>query len=69
MSAENAVAPHTTIVDYTLTPKGSRLNDLIESLQVAPESAASRPAENSLVDYEVILGADFEPCQRPSRGW
>src|SRR3990172_4862341 len=69
MSAENVVAPHTTIVDYTLTPKGSRLNDLIESLQVAPENAVNRPAENSAVDYEVFLGADFEPCQRPSRGW
>jgi LCP family protein required for cell wall assembly/PAS domain S-box-containing protein len=68
MSAENAVAPHTTIVDYTLTPKGSRLNELIESLQAAPENAASRPVENSRVDYEVILGADFEPCQRPAPG-
>jgi LCP family protein required for cell wall assembly len=67
--AENDVAPHTKIVDYTLTPKGSRLNDLVESLQVTPENVVGRPLENSAVDYEVILGADFAPCQRPSPGW
>ena len=68
VSAENVAIPQSTIVDYTLTPKGSRLNDLIGSLQIAPENTAGRPDENSPVDYEVILGADFEPCQRPWRG-
>ena len=69
VSGENVTSPESTIVDYTLTPKGSRLSDLIESLHIAPENAAGRPDGNSPVDYDVILGADFEPCQRPSPGW
>ena len=61
-------AEHTTIVDYTTTSKGSRLSALVELFQVAPENLVSQPDPNSPWSYRVIIGEDWEPCQRPSRG-
>ncbi len=58
----------TTIVDYTSTSKGSRLPALAELFQVTPENIRQQPDPDSPFAYRVILGSDFEPCQRPSRG-
>jgi len=60
--------PHTTIIDYTSTSKGTRLLALAELFHVAPENILDQPDPNSPFSYRVIVGDDFEPCQRPSRG-
>jgi LCP family protein required for cell wall assembly len=59
---------HTTLIDYTTTQKGSRLSALADLFGVAPDNVLKQPDRNSPVAYRVIVGADFEPCQRPSRG-
>jgi hypothetical protein len=66
--AEDTVDAHTSIIDYTSTAKGSRLEALAELFQVAPENILRQPNPQSPVAYRVIVGADFEPCQRPSPG-
>ena len=63
----DAPYPHTTIIDFTLTSKGSHLPALAELFQVAPENLLHRPDPSSPVSYRIIVGDDFEPCQRPSR--
>ncbi len=64
----DSVTAHTAIVDHTVTAKGSRLEALADVFQVAPENVLRQPDPNSPVAYRVIVGEDFEPCQRPSRG-
>jgi hypothetical protein len=64
----DSVEPHTTLIDYTATEKGSRLPALAELLKVAPENLSHQPDPNSPVAYRVVIGMDFEPCHPPSRG-
>ena len=59
---------HTTIIDYTTTQKGSRLSALADLFRVAPEYIRQQPDPASPVAYQVVVGEDFDPCQRPSRG-
>ena len=53
---------HTTIVDYTTTSKGSRLPLIARLFRVGQPGIIQQPDANRLVDYRVILGADFDPC-------
>ncbi|HEY4689533.1 MAG TPA: LCP family protein [Anaerolineae bacterium] len=62
------VEPHSLIIDYTTTPKGSRLQALADLFQVAPENIHRSPDPSSPVAFDLIVGQDFEPCQPPSRG-
>ncbi len=54
--------PRTKIVDYTTTAKGSPLPRLMRLYNRTPEDIISQPAEDSPVDFRVILGPDYDPC-------
>jgi LCP family protein required for cell wall assembly len=52
----------TTIIDYTVSPKGSPLEHLKKVLHVAAANVISAPDPNAPVQFRVILGADYNSC-------
>ncbi len=66
--ADRADYPTTMIYDYRATTKGSRLNELGRLLRVPQQNLISQPDPTSPVEYRIILGADWDPCQRASLG-
>ena len=60
--------PTTLIYDYRTTGKGSRLNELGRLFEVPPQNLISQPDPNAPIEYRIILGDDWNPCQRASLG-
>ncbi len=58
------VYARTTIIDFTPTQKGSRLEALATLFKVSGADIVYQPDATSPVAYRVILGADFDPCLR-----
>ena len=58
----NAAA--TTIVDYTTSAKGSPIKRLQSILHVADQNVMPQPDANNPVKFQVILGANYNPCPR-----
>jgi len=54
--------PRTRIVDFTTTAKGSPLYRLISLYKLQQGDVTSEPTEGSAVDFQVILGANYNPC-------
>jgi LCP family protein required for cell wall assembly len=54
--------PRTQIIDYTTSAKGSPLPRLIEIYRRTEDDVTSQPSPDNLVDYRVLLGADYDPC-------
>ncbi|MBK9749956.1 MAG: hypothetical protein IPO91_24710 [Chloroflexi bacterium] len=54
--------PHTTVVDYTGSTKGSSLGVLLAALRVDPVNVISEPLPEREVDFQVILGGDYNSC-------
>ncbi|WP_162909341.1 LCP family protein [Aggregatilinea lenta] len=54
--------PQTVIIDHTGSSKGSSLNDLVRLLNVAPNNIQMEPDPNRTVDFEIILGSDYNSC-------
>jgi len=52
----------TVIYDYTGNTKGSSLNDLVKLLNIKPENVFPDPDPNRTVDFEIILGANYNSC-------
>jgi len=50
------------IIDYTGTSKGSSLNQLVGLLNIRPDQVVVQPDPNRTVDFEIILGADYNSC-------
>ena len=64
--ANNSNYTQTQIIDYTTTPKGSRLPALTTLFQVSQENVISQPDPNSPVAYQITVGQDYTPCVRPA---
>ncbi|HLF27874.1 MAG TPA: LCP family protein [Anaerolineae bacterium] len=64
----DSLKPQTQIIDHTTTAKGSRLPALMELFDVGPENVSAQPDPDNPASYQIIVGEDFEPCQRPSSG-
>ncbi len=60
--------PTTLIYDYRTTAKGSRLNELGRLFKVPAQNLISQPDPNASVEYRIILGNDWDPCQRAALG-
>jgi hypothetical protein len=60
--------PTTLIYDYRTTTKGSRLNELGRLFNVPAQNLIAQPDSNASVEYRVILGNDWNPCQRAALG-
>jgi hypothetical protein len=56
----------TVIYDYRATGKGSRLNELGRLFKVPPQNLIWQPDPNATVEYRIVLGDDWAPCQRGS---
>lgn len=56
----------TQIVDFTTTPKGSRLPALMRLFNVDQADVISQPDPNSPAPFRVIVGANYNSCGRPS---
>ncbi len=52
----------TRVIDYTTTSKGSPLWKLISLYKLQDADIVSQPTEGSPVDFEVILGSNYNPC-------
>lgn len=52
----------TVIMDYTSTDKGSSLGVIVQELNIKPENIIVQPDPNREVDFEVIVGADYNAC-------
>jgi len=58
----------TLIYDYRTTTKGSRLNELGRLFRVPAQNLVALPDPNATVEYRIILGNDWDPCQRSAIG-
>ncbi len=58
----NEAYPRTQIVDLTTTSKGSPLWILKALYRRNTADIISRPTPNSTADFQVFLGADYNPC-------
>ena len=63
--ADRSDHAQTKIVDMTTTPKGSRRQALASLFRTLPSNIIVQPDMNSLAQYRIIVGADFQPCVRP----
>jgi hypothetical protein len=52
----------TVLIDYTGSARGSLVNVIAETLRISPDNVRVQPDPNREVDYEVVIGADFNPC-------
>lgn len=66
--ADRADYAATQIIDLRATPKGSRLSELGRLFRVTGPNLISQPDPAADVDYRIILGADWDPCQRAAVG-
>ena len=58
----------TVIYDYRTTTKGTRLNELGRLFRVPAQNLVSQPDPNATLEYRIILGNDWDPCQRSAVG-
>ncbi len=62
--------PHTKIVDFTTTSKGSAIPLLTRLYRRQYSDVIFQPTEERAVDYRVILGTDYDPCNAVNAsGW
>jgi LCP family protein required for cell wall assembly len=50
----------TMVIDYSGESKGSRIPEITRILNIRPENVIVQPDPNRTVEYEVIIGADYE---------
>jgi LCP family protein required for cell wall assembly len=62
--APAAATNYTIIFDHTTSPKGSPIKRLQSILHVADQNVVAQPDPNSSVSFQVVLGADYNPCPR-----
>ncbi len=61
-AADNSDYADTILIDYTGQNKGSSLQDIARLLNVRPENIRVEPNPNREVDFEVILGENYDSC-------
>jgi len=59
----------TQIVDFTTTAKGSAIPLLLRLYWRHYSDVVSQPTEERTVDYRVILGSDYDPCNAVSASY
>jgi LCP family protein required for cell wall assembly len=52
----------TIMIDYSGTEKGRSAEELIRIMGIRPANVRVEPDANRTVDYEIILGDDYNPC-------
>ncbi len=64
--ADSADYADTVLIDHTGRSKGSSLSDIAKILNVKPENVQLAPDPNRSVDFEVILGSNYNSCDSHS---
>jgi LCP family protein required for cell wall assembly len=59
------MADRTILIDYTGSERGSNRQTIAAALNVSPENIRIQPDPNRTVDFEVIVGADYNACSEP----
>ena len=54
--------PHTGLIDYVASDKGSITLDLAHILNIHTDNMSAQPDPNRSFDYAVMLGADYNSC-------
>lgn len=54
--------PRIQVIDYTTTPKGSPLWKLTSMYRLQGGDIIAQPTEGSDIDFQVVLGANYNPC-------
>jgi len=57
---------NTVLYDYSTSPKGSIRSDLQSIFRIPDERVIAQPDPAAASPYRVILGADYDPCLKPS---
>lgn len=57
---------NTVLYDYTTSPKGSIRADLQRIFKISDDRVIAQPDAAAASPYRVILGADYDPCLKPS---
>ncbi|MBL8092598.1 MAG: LCP family protein [Anaerolineales bacterium] len=57
---------NTVLYDYTTSPKGSIRAELQQIFRIPDERVIAQPDAAATSPYRVILGADYDPCLKPS---
>lgn len=52
----------TVLIDYTGSTKGSSLQEIARVLNVQPQNVRIEPDPNRTVDFEIILGSNYNSC-------
>ncbi len=65
-SADRLDYARSQIIDFSTTPKGSRLPSLLRLFQLTQADVVAQPDPNSPVPYRLIVGANYNPCVRPA---
>jgi hypothetical protein len=61
-AATETSATSTVLIDYTGSERGGLTNAIAQTLRIRSDNIRVQPDPNREVDYEVIVGADFNPC-------
>ena len=64
--AAEGIHPHSSLVDYSGATKGSLNRRIAELFGIEGERIHVRPDPGREVDYELIVGEDYEPCMQPN---
>ena len=59
----------TQVIDYTTTSKGSPLWKLVGMYRLQDYDVIAQPTEDSPVDFEIILGSNYNPCTATSTAY
>lgn len=51
-----------TVIDYVADNKGSPIPTVIDTLNIAPQNITVEPSTTRTVDYQVIVGEDYNSC-------
>jgi len=62
MGSADTQTVDTILIDYTGRTKGSSVEDIARIANVLPENILSEPDPNRTVDFEIILGSNYNSC-------
>ncbi len=57
---------NTVLYDFSSSPKGSIRAELQSIFRISDDRVIAQPDPNATSPYRVILGADYDPCLKPS---
>ena len=60
--------PRTQIVDFTTTAKGSPISRLMRLYKRKQDDVVAQPTDGSQIDFRVMLGSDYNPCDATKAG-